>query len=126
MPKVIREFGLAFLAVALVARVWPEFWGVDEGRGTMGFMSPVTHVIGISVALVFAAHLLPARIGAERMADRQGQFGPKGFLHAGVGVLAGVAISGVGSWGGPVGLGIALAALALSGRAARTGGDAES
>ena len=116
MSKAIREFGLAFLAVALVARVWPEFWGVNvEREGPLG-MPEVTRVLGIAVALVFAGHLMPARMGAERIAERQGHFGPKGFLHAGVGVLAGVAISGIGGWGGPVGLGIALAALALSHR----------
>lgn len=116
MAKVIREFGLAFLAVALVSRIWPEFWGVDVERVPMG---SVTSVLGVAVALVFAGYLMPARMGAERIAERQGHFGPKGFLHAGVGVLAGIAISGIGGWGGPVGLGIALAALALSQRGTR-------
>ena len=119
--KAIREFGLMFLAVALVARLWPTFWGIDVDReGPIG-MGEVVPLFGLAVSLCFAAHLMPARIGKERMADRQGQLGPSDVLHSALGVLAGAAM--MGGWGGPLGLGVAVAGLAIAGRWRKAAGD---
>lgn len=120
--KWLREFAASFVILALVARVWPEVWGIDIEREGPVAMTGVLPLFGAAVALTFAGHLLPARIGHERKADRQGQLGPRSPLLCGVGVLAGVSL--MGGWGGPLGLGIALAAMAWSGRGV-AGADAD-
>ena len=117
--KFAREFGAAFLFLAVLQSAWIAVFteaSRQEDWFSVLLASNFQATVGLAVALVFAGHLLPARVGAERIQERAGQLGTSSFLHNAIGVLAGVAL--MGGWGGPVGLGVAVAAMACAGRSA--------
>ena len=115
--KFLREFGVAFLALAVLQVIWVQVFTAPRDSNEMMrvVVAPAFRTtIGFAVALVFLGHLMPARIGAERIQERAGQLGPSDKMLCGIGVLGGVSL--IGGWGGPVGMGIAIAGVALAAR----------
>lgn len=104
------------MVLAVMQVIWVQVFAPPRDSSEMMRMLVTTSfrpTVGLAVALVFLGHLMPPRIGAERIQARAGQFGPPDSLLCAVGVLGGVSL--LGDWGGPVGMGIAVAGIAIAG-----------
>ena len=113
--KFLREFGGAFLALAVLQVIWVQVMTSPRDATNMmnGLVAPAfVPTVGLAVALVFLGHLMPARVGTERIQERAGQLGPSDKMLCAIGVLGGVSLTG--GWGGPVGMGLAVVGVAIA------------